>query len=164
VLDHSTFRFLDPGPLVDGDLTLVPARRNPPDPAKGWVASYDFEMWVNDAGHPVGKVNFRAQDHPMLELYRGHIGYGVDPGHRGRHLAERSVRLLFPLMRRHGFASIWITCNPDNRPSRRTCERLGAELVEIIPLPSAEDMHSRGEREKCRYRLDLPQGATFSET
>jgi tagatose 1,6-diphosphate aldolase len=159
VADQAPFHFFDPGLLVDGDLTLVLARRNPPDPAKGWVASYDFEMWVDGSKRPVGRVNFRAQDHPMLELYRGHIGYNVDPGHRGHHLAERSVRLLFPLMRRHGFTSVWITCNPDNRPSRRTCERLGAELVEIIPLPTTEDMHSRGDREKCRYRLDLSKNA-----
>jgi tagatose 1,6-diphosphate aldolase len=65
------------------------------------------------------------------------------------------VRLLFPFARRHGFKTIYITCNPDNRASRRTCERLGATLVEIIKLPPDNDMYQDGEREKCRYRINL---------
>lgn len=153
--DQTGFRFLDPGRLVDGELSLAVGRRMPPDPAKGWVASYDFEMRVAAAGGAVGRINFRAQNHPLLELYRGHIGYIVAPEHRGRHYAERSVRLLLPFIARHGFSSIWITCNPENWPSRRTCERLGASLVEIVPLPETEDMFGRGDRQKCRYRLDL---------
>jgi tagatose 1,6-diphosphate aldolase len=149
------FKFFDPGFLVDGELSLVIARRSPPDPSRGWVAAYEFEMRAPGATGPVGTVNFRAQDHPMLELYRGHIGYNVDPGHRGRHYAERAVRLLLPFIRRHGFSAVWITCNPDNKASRRTCERLGAKLVEIVELPDTEEMFAKGDRRKCRYRLDL---------
>jgi hypothetical protein len=37
---------------------------------------------------------------------------------------------------------------------RRICERLGATLAEIVPLPD-NDMYLEGEREKCRYRIDL---------
>jgi tagatose 1,6-diphosphate aldolase len=153
--EEPAFKFLDPGSLVDGELSLVVGRRTPPDPSKGWVAAYEFEMRVAGAPGAVGMVNFRAQDHPMLELYRGHIGYNVDSGHRGRHYAERAVRLLLPFIRRHGFSAVWITCNPDNKASRRTCERLGARLFEIVELPDTEEMYARGDRRKCRYRLDL---------
>ena len=38
------------------------------------------------------------------------------------------MRLLLPLARRHGLQTVWITCNPDNWASRRTCELAGAEL------------------------------------
>jgi tagatose 1,6-diphosphate aldolase len=60
-----------------------------------------------------------------------------------------------PLARRHGINPLWITCNPDNHASRRTCERLGATLVEIVPVPVGHTLYQRGEREKCRYRVDL---------
>jgi RimJ/RimL family protein N-acetyltransferase len=63
--------------------------------------------------------------------------------------------LLLPFARRHGLKTIWITCNPNNWPSRRTCERLGATLVEIVPLPPDNDQYIAGEREKCRYRIEL---------
>jgi len=49
----------------------------------------------------------------------------------------------------------WITCNPDNAASRRTCELAGAVLVEIVDLPEDIDMYQEGERQKCRYRLEL---------
>lgn len=151
----SEFPFRDPGPLIDHDLSVVLKRRTPPDPAKDWVAAYDFALCQTGTDDAVGNVSFRAQPHPMLELYRGHIGYNVDPNYRGRHFAERAVRLLLPFIRVHGFSAIWITCNPTNWPSRRTCERLGATLVEIVPLPPSEEMYAKGDREKCRYRLDL---------
>lgn len=151
----SEFSFLDPGPLVDGDLSLVLTRRDPPAPAKGHVAGYLFEMRVGGANEGVGTVHFRAQSHPLLDLYRGHVGYNVDPGCRGRRYSERAVRLLFPFIRRHGFSTIWITCNPDNQPSMRTCERLGAALVDIVKLPATEEMYANGDRLKCRFRLDV---------
>ena len=88
-------------------------------------------------------------------MFGGHFAYGVDEPFRGHHYAERGVRLLLPFAGEHGFTSIWITCNPDNWPSRRTCERLGATLAEIVPLPPDNDMYIDGERHKCRYRIDL---------
>jgi predicted acetyltransferase len=50
--------------------------------------------------------------------------------------------------------TVWITCNPDNWASRRTCELAGAELVEIVDLPEDNDMYRKGKRRKCRYRLE----------
>ena len=39
------------------------------------------------------------------------------------------------LARAHGHSLLWITCNPDNLASRRSCERLGAQYVDIVPVP-----------------------------
>jgi hypothetical protein len=49
----------------------------------------------------------------------------------------------------------FITCNPDNWPSRKTCEWIGATLVEIVDLPPENDQYKEGERQKCRYRWIL---------
>ena len=77
----------------------------------------------------------------------------MEPEHRGRRYAARGVRLLLPLAARHGIDPLWITCNPENLASRRTCELAGAELVEVVDLPPGEEMYQAGERQKCRYRL-----------
>jgi predicted acetyltransferase len=80
----------------------------------------------------------------------------ADPAeYRGNHFAGRALRLLKPLARRHGLSELWITCNPENAASRRTCEFAGAELTEIVDLPPHVDMYQEGERQKCRCRLDL---------
>ena len=146
------FEFLDPGPLIDGDLELVLAEQTPADPSRNWAPAYAFRMRLPDV-EEAGRINLRIGDREALVRYAGHIGYGVNPEYRGHHYAARAVRLLLPFARRHGLQTVWITCNPDNWASRRTCELAGAALVEIVDLPADNDMYQRGERRKCRYRL-----------
>jgi tagatose 1,6-diphosphate aldolase len=88
-------------------------------------------------------------------MYAGNIGYGVYPPARGHHYAERACRLLLRLARAHGMKRLWITCNPDNIASKRTCERLGCTLGGIVTVPTGHPLYLRGDREKCRYWLDL---------
>jgi predicted acetyltransferase len=149
------FEFLDPGELRDGDLMLKLVDLRPPDADRGWLPCYMFYIVSAESGHRAGEIQIRIGDTDHLRLYGGHIGYGVRPEYRGRHFAARSLRLLLPLARRHGLPELWITCNPDNFASRRTCEIAGAEFVEIVDLPPDTDMYREGERQKCRYRLDL---------
>jgi arginase family enzyme/predicted acetyltransferase len=153
--EEKPFRFLEPGRLVDGDLELVLAERLPANPSRKHVPVYKFKMVPVDGGEAFGQIDLRIGNPFHLVLYGGHIGYGVGPAHRGHHYAARACRLLMPLARRHGLHTLWITCNPENSASRRTCELAGAEFVEIADLPPESDMYERGERRKCRYRLDL---------
>lgn len=152
--DNKPFEFIDPGILTDGDLELVLTTKTPRDSTRDWLPSYSFDMRVN--GERAGGINFRLGNTRNIIMYCGHVGYIVEPDYRGHHYAERACRLLFPLMKAHGFDAIWITCNPDNIPSRRTCERLGGELVEIVRIPQDSEMYRDGQRQKCRYRISLP--------
>jgi tagatose 1,6-diphosphate aldolase len=200
------FRFIDPGPLIDGELELVAPHRRwiedllaGSDPSQGRttrsqvedflrvapgglqgaeigsgrVPAYHFWMrlhpargsspprWANGqigCQPPLqiaGGIGLRIGNTRDIELYLGHIGYNVQPFARGNHYAERACRLLKPLALSHGVRPIWITCNPDNIPSRRTCERLGCVLVETLPLPPEHALRLRGDREKLRFRWDI---------
>jgi predicted acetyltransferase len=199
-MPSSSFAFLDPGPLVDRELRLVPpdARviddvlfasnhpltrldaatadvtltrqklldflaaaprgRQGGDPGRGLVPAYHFWMRLEEGvGDPpisiAGGMGLRIGNTREIELYSGNVGYHVYPPARGRHYAERAVRLVLPLARRHGMEHLWITCNPDNTASRRTCERLGARLVDVVQLPKDHPFRARGETAKCRYLL-----------
>ena len=149
------FEFYDPGRLIDQDLELVLFERYPGDPAIKYVPTYKFKMISVGQNEEMGRIDLRIGETTALVMYGGHIGYGVHPPYRGHHYAARACRLLLPLARRHGLKAVWITCNPDNIASRRTCELVGAELVEIVDLPETHEMYLRGERQKCRYRIDL---------
>ena len=151
------FQFHDPGILADHDLELVLTDKYPGDPAINYVPTYKFKMKIVGQRHEkwIGRIELRIGNTDNIVIYGGHIGYGVDPDHRGNHYAARACRLLLPLARSHGLDAIWITCNPSNAASRRTCELVGAKLVEIIDLPEDIDMYREGERKKCRYRIDL---------
>jgi predicted acetyltransferase len=138
-------------------LNVAPHGQFAGDDRRGYAPSYHFWIKLNDYSplRIAGGIGLRIGESPDIITYVGHIGYNVYPPARGRHLAERSCRLLLPLARRHGMSTLWITCNPDNIASRRTCERLGAELVGIVPVPKEHELYQRGDFEKCRYRLEL---------
>jgi predicted acetyltransferase len=142
-------------PMMDGDLELMVGEIYPGDVRRGYVPAYRFRMMSIPHQTQMGEIELRLGNTDHICLYAGHIGYNVYPAFRGHHYAARSVRLLLPLARRHGLSPLWITCNPDNYASRRTCELAGFTFVETVELPPDTDMYREGERQKRRYRLDL---------
>jgi len=149
------FQFLEPGELRTDDFHLELVATQPADPTKDWVPYYVFHIIDSNSDSRAGEIHLRIGNTKHMRLYGGHVSYGVRPEFRGRHYAGRALQLLLPLARRHGLLELWITCNPDNIASRRTCEFAGAEFIEIVDLPHDVDMYQEGERQKCRYRLDL---------
>lgn len=130
------------------------------DPGNEMLAvppTYHFWMRLHPGfGPPIpiaGTISFRVSNTDHIRLYSGHIGYGVFPPARGCSYAQRAVQLIQPLAKAHGMDHLWITCNPDNLASRRTCEKLGAKFVEIIDIPAHNSLYLKGERHKCRYQL-----------
>lgn len=136
-------------------LTRLFVNAFPADPGKNTVRSEHYSIVENDSQQVVGAIRLRLSNEEDILLYAGHIGYNVNESHRGRHHAAHACLAVKPVALQHGFAELWITCDPDNWPSRRTCERIGAELVDIVDLPEDNDMYQDGERHKCRYRWKL---------
>jgi tagatose 1,6-diphosphate aldolase len=149
------FEFFDPGELIDGALQLRLRATAPADPARDWVPSYTFDLVLTGTTQRLGHITLRIGHTRRLDLYSGQVGYAVVAEHRGRRYALRACRLVLPLARRHGLKVLWLTVTPENAASRRTCELLGAEYVEIVDLPPDHELYSRGARQVCRYRLAL---------
>lgn len=140
--------------LENDEIKLILARTERGDPERNWVPAYHF--WICDRqGNKMGSCDLRVGYTQGL-YYGGHIGYGVDEAFRGRHLAAKACRLLFSLARKHGMEYVYITCDPENLPSRKTCEGLGGELLEIAELPADNDMRvNDGKESVCIFRFDL---------
>jgi len=102
----------------------------------------------------VGTIDFRAGSREAMYLV-GHIGYTVFPEARGHRYAAKACRALFPFAKRHGFSSVIITCNPDNIASKKTCEAVGGELLEIMDIPVSHAMYRSGDRQKCIFKVIL---------
>ena len=127
----------------------------PADPETGRVLAEHYRIVERSTQADVGGIRLRLSNQDDIRLYAGHVGYNVAEAYRGRHYAAYACLALKPVALQHGFREIWITCDPDNWASRRTCERIGAQLIEIIDLPEDNDMYQDGERQKCRYRWEL---------
>ena len=146
--------FLNTDFLENEEIKLTVARLAEGDPVRNWVPAYHF--YIEDRrGVRMGLCDLRIGYNEGL-YYGGHIGYEVREEYRGHHYAAKACRLLFALAREHGMGYLYITCSPDNWPSRKTCEYLGGQLLEIAELPEDNDMRVQdGETEKCVYRFDL---------
>lgn len=146
--------------FTDGVIDLAPIRLFPPEEEMGFGEVYDYIIAPHGQRREAGRISLRLGESPCV-YYFGHIGYHVDPPWRGHHYAARACALLVPLIAASGKSSIVITTDPDNMPSRHTCERIGCILESIVPVPPL--MQSRWELSpvKCRYvwkintRMDL---------
>jgi predicted acetyltransferase len=150
----NTIVFLDPGELRDGDFQLVLHETAPA--MSGRSPAYRFQIRRMADGVKLGRIELRISHTDDVLLYVGHIGYHVDQPYRGHRYAARACRLLLDLARRHDFTELWITCDPDNLPSRRTCELAGGAFVSIVAVPEEHPFYKAGSYAKCRYRVDLP--------
>jgi predicted acetyltransferase len=142
-----------PIPNANGLLALEQVRLAP-HPVHKVPTLFFHIIRVPDAEH-IGEINLRLGSGPHIVRYAGHVGYGIDPEHRGNRYAAQAVRLLIPIAREHGVNPLWLTCDPENVASRRTCELAGAQFVEIVDVPEDCIIRQSGHPKKCRYRLDL---------
>lgn len=149
---HKDAHFI-PGVLAEGELVLQFSDFSSHPVHK--VPTYFFRMVHAESGEELGSISLRVVSTRRVELYAGHIGYGVHPAHRGHRYAARSVRLLASFAGNFLINPLWITCDPDNVASRRTCELAGAKFVETVDVPTNCIIHRSGHTQKCRYRLDL---------
>jgi tagatose 1,6-diphosphate aldolase len=139
-----------PEHLSFGQVRLHFSRVVPGDSARGFVPYYHFRISDSD-GADVGHINFRVGESEHVQLCAGHIGFEIAPAFRGRGYALEACRALAPFVQM-GSRAVTITCDPDNFASRRTIERLGAEFVDEVAVPSYDPHHQRGSRTKRRYR------------
>lgn len=119
------------------------------------VPAYLFAIYEVDSGRIVGEIDLRLGNTRYLRQYGGQMGYHIDTRFRGRRYAARASLLLQVVAWEHGMDGLWITSNPDNQASLRTCELIGATYVEQVKVPFASELYWRGDRFKCRYHWDL---------
>ena len=138
--------------FTNGEITLELVSTVPGNPAKNWILAQHYLIQKTSTNEPVGQIDLRLGYTLDLVRYGGNIGYSIQQAFRGHHYAAKACLLLKPVAQQYGMDVLWITCNPDNLPSRKTCEYIGATLVEIVDLPEYSDMYQEDERQKCRYR------------
>jgi predicted acetyltransferase len=147
--------FFDTNELKSNEIFLKLEETVDANPEKRWVPLYRFKICLVSDFSEIGHCDFRVGNTEKL-YFGGNIGYTIYEKFRGKHYAAKACLLLFDLARKHGMRYLYITCNPENIASRKTCEYAGGVLESTIELPTDNDMYIYdGERNKCIYRFNL---------
>ena len=123
--------------LKTEEISLRQIELEPDDPQRKWDPAFHFDI-LDRAGTQVGGCNLRLGHSEAL------------------HYAGKACKLLFELARRQGMEYVIIVCAPSNQPSRKTCEWLGGELLEIVELPEDDKRRQlTDDIYRCIFRFSL---------
>jgi predicted acetyltransferase len=84
--------------------------------------------WLFSGQKPVALCKLRHRLTDSLRRVGGHIGYCVRPTERRKGFGRAVLALALLAAGEQGIDRVLITCNEDNRPSRRVVERNGGVL------------------------------------
>ncbi|MDR7102040.1 GNAT family N-acetyltransferase [Croceicoccus sp. BE223] len=130
--DHLAKLADDPAGLLDelhDPQGKGPAFVRPDGTIQPRLPGYTRWMW-HDHGF-AGAINLRWQPGTakLPPGVPGHVGYVVDPRHRGRGFATQALRAIAAEARAMGLPHIDLTAQDDNLPSVRTIEKAGGQRV-----------------------------------
>jgi predicted acetyltransferase len=148
------FAFKPTDDLCNNEIYLKLDRVSDADTQKNYVPAYHFHICLRKGDSEIGLCNLRIGYNENL-YYGGHIGYGIKKPYRGHHYAGKACLILFTLAMKHQMEFLYITSNPDNIASRKTCEYAGGILEKIVDLPIENEQYKAGDRQKCVYRFNL---------
>lgn len=135
--------FMDFPELSDGVIRLISHAKKPAIPEKKYVPAYDFTVWKDC--EKIGDITLRIGYSDSL-FYSGQIGYEIDAAYRGNGYAVRACRLLRSVAKAHRMQKLLITTDYRNSASKRVCEKLGAKLLQVLPLPQWHELYEEGGR------------------
>jgi len=135
---------------TDGVIDLIPLHVGRPRPELQFGHEQLWRITRHNERKEIGQISYRDGESRGVYYY-GHIGYHIETAYRGHHYALRACRLIREEIRLSGKSSAVITCDPDNIPSRKTCERLGCLYEGETRVP--EDLVRQFDINaiKCRY-------------
>ncbi len=131
------------------DITVVFDSLIDGDPAKGFMPAYHYRI-IDSNSNDVGHTNFRIGDSEHIRKAAGHIGFEVKAEYRGHRFAKKACLALAPWVRELS-ETVIITADPDNLPSIKTIEAIGALFDDEVSVPPNDPHYKRGSRLKRRY-------------
>ncbi|ADZ93098.1 GNAT family N-acetyltransferase [Marinomonas mediterranea] len=123
------------------------------EPGGELVPYFHFRIIIKN-GTDVGHINFKVGNTRHIIMCVGHIGFEIEEKYRGNAYAYYACKALKPLILQH-FKKIILTSDPENRPSLKTIEKLGARYLEEIEVPPDDPSYKSGSLRKKRFEWVL---------
>lgn len=142
-----------PTDLGSGPIRLRFEKTVPGDAAKGLVPYYHFKVFDEDDAR-VGHINFRVGTTRHVTMTAGQVGYAILHEYRGFSYSYYACLALAPFIRLH-YDRVILTANPENIPSIRIIEKLGARFINETEVPLDDPAYVYGARRKRRFEWIL---------
>ena len=142
---------LPPSPreFIFDDVTVIFDSVVDGDPRRGFVPFYHYRI-IDKSNNDVGHINFRIGDSEHIRKAAGHIGFEIKPEHRGKNYATKACVAISSWVHQTS-GTVIITADPDNLPSIKTIEGIGAVFLDEIAVPVGDPHYQRGSRTKRRF-------------
>jgi len=99
---------------------------------EGKVPSELFFLCREGEKRILGAIDIRHELNDYLFRFGGHIGYGIRPSEQRKGYATIMLGMALDHCRRLGMERVLVTCDEDNVGSRRTIEKNGGILENIV--------------------------------
>lgn len=133
------------------EVVLQLQEESPANDEKGYVPAFYYSIFSKQYNCIVGRCVLRV-GHNENTFYGGNIGYFVNEEFRGHRFAYYACLELFNLASEKGLSYVIITCNPQNTPSKKTCELLDGIFLGEYSIPATNEMILKGECSKLIYK------------
>jgi predicted transcriptional regulator YdeE len=139
--------------FTHGKVALYNDNINLQQPNDGYHQSYKFS--INAEGNWVGWINVKIS-YAVNAYYNGQIGYEIyDESRRNKGYMTDACLALKPFIKKF-YDYIMLTVDENNIASRRVCEKIGAQLTDIIDTPEWQEIYKIA-RKYHLYRAPLWQ-------
>jgi len=100
----------------------------------GKVRSETYFLMQEGQPRILGAIDIRMELNEYLFNYGGNIGYGIRPTERRKGYATLMLKLALDICRQRNLRKVLVTCDADNVGSRRTIEKNGGILENIVAI------------------------------
>jgi predicted acetyltransferase len=100
----------------------------------GKVRSEIYFLVIEGQSRILGAIDIRMELNEYLLNYGGNIGYGIRPTERRKGYATLMLKLALEVCRERKMQKVLVTCDADNIGSRRTIEKNGGILENIVSI------------------------------